>query len=494
MDMMKITKELKDLIEKNQNQLKAGIRNHQRLLAVLESDPDNASVQKQLQTEQEHIIVIGLEQKVILDKLRKEYKIFRKQTKINGTKTSIDDKRFNLTVALHHAKKQNISVAHPSLNVPYSSSARPRHHRNQATSPPTPPEDQFDSNHSDTAPVSSNHNAYLASGRSSTHSSPEPLVLYGGTIEEEAEAEGKRPLLPQDIGQVEFLQYLHLATHEVFKEMQSKRVERKRRSTANPQFLYTRGWDISKRKRNFYLSNLTASPPTTRQSVQRGKLAKLVVQQPQVSPPRQGNLLTHGLESRSGSSSPTDVVGAPSSLGGAMGVTLPGITHLPSGLTIEPIRDEHTVCIDCKQPGNLSICEECSHGFHIACHNRPLVSTPRHCPVCYTDAKEARLRQQMAQQSTSPITIVPPATTHQQQQQLLLIEGNKHSFNEQVVEQIEQLEYVQLKGVQEGEFFVDNAGNDVGLMGMTTDGVIRFEQLVGDNGNCGIEMIPVYDI
>lgn len=46
------------------------------------------------------------------------------------------------------------------------------------------------------------------------------------------------PLKPQDVSQAEFLSYFSLATHEVYKEMQNKRAERKRRSTANPHFLY----------------------------------------------------------------------------------------------------------------------------------------------------------------------------------------------------------------------------------------------------------------
>lgn len=65
----------------------------------------------------------------------------------------------------------------------------------------------------------------------SGHSSPEPAI---------------NPVNPHDISQIQFLHYFGLATHEVYKEMQNRRVERKRRSTANPQFLYgSRGWDFT---------------------------------------------------------------------------------------------------------------------------------------------------------------------------------------------------------------------------------------------------------
>lgn len=53
------------------------------------------------------------------------------------------------------------------------------------------------------------------------------------------------PLDPHDVSQADFLNYFCLATHDVYKEMQNKRVERKRRSTANPHFLYgNKGWDF----------------------------------------------------------------------------------------------------------------------------------------------------------------------------------------------------------------------------------------------------------
>lgn len=46
------------------------------------------------------------------------------------------------------------------------------------------------------------------------------------------------PLFPHELTQIDFLGRVGLCTHDVFKELQNKRVERKRRSTANPHFLY----------------------------------------------------------------------------------------------------------------------------------------------------------------------------------------------------------------------------------------------------------------
>lgn len=55
----------------------------------------------------------------------------------------------------------------------------------------------------------------------------------------------QQPTVPQDVAQPVFMGYFRLVTHEVFGEMQRKRAERKRRSTANPHFVYgNRGWDF----------------------------------------------------------------------------------------------------------------------------------------------------------------------------------------------------------------------------------------------------------
>lgn len=67
------------------------------------------------------------------------------------------------------------------------------------------------------------------------------------------------PLLPHELTQVDFLGRMGLCTHDVFKELQNKRVERKRRSTANPHFLYGNTkckWDQSAVSNFFFKFNL----------------------------------------------------------------------------------------------------------------------------------------------------------------------------------------------------------------------------------------------
>ncbi|XP_017769612.1 PREDICTED: PHD finger protein 21A isoform X2 [Nicrophorus vespilloides] len=307
-----ISRELRSLLEKNQSQLKKGIKQHQTLLSKLKDikDPhENKEVQILIEETRQEIVNVGLEQKDLVDRLRKEYKTIQRNAKAATVKNGLEERRLNLTSALNRARKQDIIKRSTSQ---------------QSASP--------------------SEESELQSGPSS----PEPCA--------------PNPINPQDISQTDFLTYFGLATHDVFKEIQNKRAERKRRRTANPQFLYTKGWDISKRKRNMYLAN--ASPPNTRQSV----------------------------KNKARGSSPTFKQSRPSS---PVDKKL-SIPNLPSGLTIERITQARSTadtktCIECRLGGYLVICEFCTNGFHISCHNRPLVQQPKHCPKCYKDMKNSAI-------------------------------------------------------------------------------------------------------
>ncbi|KAJ8936777.1 hypothetical protein NQ318_008993 [Aromia moschata] len=184
MSEMEITKELKCDIELNQNQLKNAIHNHQDCLAKLKESPYNLDLRREVAKAEEEIIFIGLEQKNLLERLRDEYKAYQKTLKTNIIKNGIEERRFNLTNALNRARKQNISITRSASATSLS-------------------DDSYDN--------------------LSVNSSPEHF---------------SNPVEPHDVSQPEFLTYFGLATHDVYREMQNKRAERKRRSTANPHFLY----------------------------------------------------------------------------------------------------------------------------------------------------------------------------------------------------------------------------------------------------------------
>nr|CAH7729225.1 unnamed protein product [Callosobruchus chinensis] len=202
MNGLEITKQLKCSIESNQARLKSAIQNHQKCLLKLKTDPYNVDFQKEVNIAEDDIIFIGLEQKSLLERLRDEYKAFQKLQKNQIVKNGIEERRFNLTNALNRARKQNMTGSFSDDSQggadqncsPHSSSSSPEHR-------PTPRAD------------------------SALHRS--------------------EATVPRDLAQSEFLSYFCLATHDLYREMQNRRAERKRRSTANPHFLYgNKGWDF----------------------------------------------------------------------------------------------------------------------------------------------------------------------------------------------------------------------------------------------------------
>ncbi|XP_049825967.1 PHD finger protein 21A isoform X2 [Aethina tumida] len=359
---LEISKELKCNIESNQNQLKNAIFNHQIILQKIKdgSEP-TADQQTELIKAEEEIILIGLQQKSLLQLLRDEFKSNQKLQKSSPVKNGNDDKKANL---LNRNRKQNIS------------------------------------------PSATNDDA--------SEDSVDNASIESSTMDRE-----KRPLSPHDMSQTEFLSYFNLCTHDVYREMQSRRVERKRRSTANPHFLYGgRGYEYTstgKRKRNAYLVS-GMSPPQTRQSTKRRSAAE------KASPPqpsKQSAPWPPAHKDKETAAASGAAVAAELKNGTENGTTIttvypsfPAIPNLPSGLIIErvspgsPSPDSKT-CIKCKQPGALTVCEVCANGFHVSCHNRPLTQTPRQCPRCIT--REVRTVGSLTVPSGMTVSCIHPS-------------------------------------------------------------------------------------
>ncbi|XP_018375114.1 PREDICTED: uncharacterized protein LOC108768916 isoform X3 [Trachymyrmex cornetzi] len=203
-----------------------------------------------------------------------------------------------------------------------------------------------------------------------------------------------------------YLNCLGLITKSKFIELQNRRVERKRRSTANPHFVYSMLEQPSKRRRYSYLSG---NPPHTRQTTARmndpsSPLNKTQPTKP-TSPPAQTkplvpvqksttrpNILRNAEskvfvnkskveddQTRLSVSSAKSVQSV-----GSKAVHIPG---LPSSLTIERIGSDSIVCICCENPGSLTTCKNCSSNYHVSCHTRPAPPS-RTCPKCVSAIKE----------------------------------------------------------------------------------------------------------
>lgn len=308
---MRISEDLRKLLESQQAKLEREIHEHHALFLKFKDDPTNYELERSLKEVQNTIHEIGLEQKLITERVRNELNDIEKKLQTNGIKGACNDRANNLNNALKTAvnrvRKQNIITRCPP-SIPNS-----------------PSDDSLDI--------------------PSLSTSPEP-PYNPGKLEE--------------LSQGQFLKFFGLVTHSVHDEMQKKRVERKRRSTANPQFFYgSKAWDYPKRKRGVYLMS-NCSPPNTRQSAKN----KAKAERPATSPGKDN----------SRAASPVDPKKLP-------------IPNLPVGLTIERVNPNRASpdsksCIVCRLTGSLTVCESCLNGFHISCYNRPLVQTPRKCPKC----------------------------------------------------------------------------------------------------------------
>ncbi|XP_076471395.1 uncharacterized protein LOC143301180 isoform X2 [Babylonia areolata] len=151
---------------------------------------------------------------------------------------------------------------------------------------------------------------------------------------------------------LEFMARIGLVTHEASKAIQNKRVERKRRSTANPQYSYT-----LERRRNGSINNASSSNSWLMGS-QPAKRARGRTQRPSPSP---------------GNSCP----GSPDSQ---------GISGLDGTLT----ENKGGRCAECGKEGQLLLCGTCSLMYHLDCLSPPLAAAPESpwsCPACIVSGK-----------------------------------------------------------------------------------------------------------
>uniref|UniRef100_A0AAY4B1R9 PHD finger protein 21A n=1 Tax=Denticeps clupeoides TaxID=299321 RepID=A0AAY4B1R9_9TELE len=161
-----------------------------------------------------------------------------------------------------------------------------------------------------------------------------------------------------------FMVSLGLVTHDHLEEIQSRRQERKRRTTANP--VYSGAVFEPERKKSA-LTYLNSPLQGTRK---RGR------------PPKYSSLPEMGLHP---TATPTSSLPAP--LAPARGPHLPVHPHtLPLPSPSSGDGDFHEdFCTVCRRSGQLLMCDTCSHVYHLECLEPPLKTIPRGmwiCPTC----------------------------------------------------------------------------------------------------------------
>ncbi|XP_015172652.1 PREDICTED: probable serine/threonine-protein kinase DDB_G0282963 isoform X2 [Polistes dominula] len=400
---MEIPKTVQEQIYDMQNKMKNAIRDHTIYFGQLKDDPNNTIILGQIQAIHLRIISLNKNQKQVLDRLRKEVDEFNAQN-ANGPKVSLASllglNNNNNHITNNNDKKSSKVVGNDGNNLDVKIS-----------------KDDYEDTvrNSDDVPSPSQENSTSKDRSSSveTISGGEDDVIEVSMDENsnETQEELDEKNFKQDVKEkITFLSNLSLITKSRCSELQNKRVERKRRSTANPQFVYSNFEAPMKKKKCTYLQS-GGSAPQTRQTTARmngpspppvSKTAlpkstslpskttigkSLIPLQKSMTRP---NILRNASESKvypgkgkieNGSNSSMSLPIVPTKTIQSTGSRTVHIPGLPSCLTIERIENDSIVCIRCRNPGTLTVCENCSANYHVSCHSVS-PAPPRICPKC----------------------------------------------------------------------------------------------------------------
>ncbi|KAM0735542.1 PHD finger protein 21A [Formica fusca] len=389
---MEISKGLQKEIVAVQRKLQCAIMEHQTYKNRLETEPNNPDILGQMKRIQVYISSLGRSQRQVVQRLRTEVEAFTTDN-ANGSKVSI--------------------AALLGLNNNHITNNNETKHETAANGFETKPSKENyeeivrngDVHHS---PAQDNDCAKLPSPSSVETISGEDDVVAVSMDEnsdEKQEEEKQKEHKTESMEKEDFLDCLGLITQARCTELQNRRVERKRRSTANPHFIYPTYNQQPSKRRRLYSYFQSENAPHTRQTTARmnGPSPPPNKTQPakSTSPPAQTvtkslipvqksttrpNILRNAdskvfvnknkiEDNQIRSSVPSAKFVQPIS---NKTVHIPG---LPSSLTIERIGNEPVVCICCRNPDSLTICKNCSSNYHVSCHTRSLVPS-RTCPRC----------------------------------------------------------------------------------------------------------------
>ncbi|XP_062591145.1 PHD finger protein 21A-like isoform X1 [Saccostrea cucullata] len=333
-----------------QAKLKISIQSHQTLVTSMKNEPQSAELKKKLHELQKEIFILSEKQRGIVQRLR----------------TDIVNRQPN-----QPAPAPKKSPAKPPESQPTQIMPRPIQPRPIQPAPPLQPIVlRQPVQPIQPKPLIENIPPTQSTGtRMSTDSSQQkpgsppirvptyhrPSILQGSKspisksshmtssfVRKPSDSDNKeftKPAEKKQVSQEEkekmsFIAALDLVTQETLKEMQNRRYERKRRTTANPLYNFE-----PERKRPQSLMLTSISNPTN------GKRGR-------GRPPK--------------SRSPNSVPGTPESSDG----------HNTSGIA-RPSCDVHDdFCAVCNQSGQLLLCDTCSKVFHLQCLDPPLSEIP----------------------------------------------------------------------------------------------------------------------
>ncbi|CAG5958416.1 unnamed protein product [Menidia menidia] len=215
---------------------------------------------------------------------------------------------------------------------------------------------------------------------SSLTTEPKPTVKPGGAEQKAIPSSSTPPLSPpprpkkeENPEKLAFMVSLGLVTHDHLEEIQSKRQERKRRTTANP--VYSGAVFEPERKKSAvsYLNS-----PLHQGTRKRGR------------PPKYSSVPELGSLTPTSPSSPAPPPPLPSPSSGDVS------NHGGDGEDGGDGGDIHEdFCTVCRRSGQLLMCDTCSRVYHLDCLDPPLKTIPKGmwiCPKCQDQVTTAAAR------------------------------------------------------------------------------------------------------
>ncbi|CAL1276529.1 unnamed protein product [Larinioides sclopetarius] len=184
----------------------------------------------------------------------------------------------------------------------------------------------------------------------------------------------------------DFLSALGLVSKDTLSDIKNKRLERKRRSTANPQFSNAA---LEEKWRNAAAAQASAQPQKRPRG--RPRLESKPVILPMVYPTNGTSSVTDSKPAESSSPAETSsancTISSSSSPASDSSAVVNGV-HKPNSSAEDGKNVEQMLsglCIVCTQPGDLVKCDTCAKQQHLGCMQPPLITRPQvpwQCSEC----------------------------------------------------------------------------------------------------------------
>ncbi|XP_034947174.1 uncharacterized protein [Chelonus insularis] len=378
----------------------------------LKDDPNNADILAQIQEIQLHIVSLGRCQKQVVQRLRKEVEAFKAEN-ANGAKLSVASLLgLNNNNHITPGNEQRDEVVQVKVQTNGISESRR-----------SSKDDYEEVVHNGDVSVTRDICAKERSISVETVSIDEEIIELSNDESSREKHEDTEDIDSRECSafeecktvskQIKFLDNLGLITVSKFDKLQNKKAERKRRSTANPQFVYS-NWDIPTKKKKYSYLQSAGNGPQTRQTTRlngpsppppskctskstsppiKTTPKSLMLVQKSLAKPAilknipESRLISNKTQAENGvnqtsisnfKSSETKAANIPTLSSDS---TVEKIEKIEKTENLEKVKNE-SVCIHCRSPGNLTICDNCSSSYHTFCHSTVSPPPSRLCPLC----------------------------------------------------------------------------------------------------------------